>query len=212
MDKSLQKTKISITGVIFTAIVTLGFIWAALQWVNRYNWPRELSVGDIRSNEIQAFKNLRLIARAQEKYKQADWDADGKKNYAKFFVHLWTCINTKSEPILIKLIPKELAFAMGSPRATDGYYFVDLFRRELPEEGQTGKYDYEKEWAIAGAPASYGKTGFVIFIADNSGDIFVKNQKRVPSKYPHNPISNGWTKIENLKQLKEFRKTLNKTN
>jgi hypothetical protein len=212
MSKYPQNKKNSITGLIFTAIVTLGFIWATAQWFNRYNRPRQLNIKDIRANEIKTFKNLRLIVQAQEKYKETDWDADRKKTFAKFFVHLWTSVNTKSEPISIKLIPKDLAFAMGPSSAIDGYYFINLHSRALSAKGQTRKLNYEKEWAVAAVPAESGRTGSLIFIADNSGDIFSKKQEIIPTEFPDNLLSNGWTKIETIKQLKGFQKTVSHTN
>jgi len=157
---------------------------------------------------VKAFKNLQLIAQAQKKYKQMDYDADGKNNYAKFFIHLWTAVNTDSEPTLIKLIPKKIAFAMGAASAIDGYYFRDLHSRELPEKNQTRKLDYEKEWAVTCAPAAYRKTGFLTFLADSSGDILAKKLRDIPSQCPYDPLSNGWTKVESMGQLKNFQKTV----
>lgn len=121
MNKSPQDKKIGVTGLIFTIIVTLGFIWAALQWFNRYDWPPKLSSKDIQAGETQTFKNLHRISHAQENYKQTDRNGDGKKSYAKFFVHLWTFVNTESELVLIELNPKELAFAMGPSLAIDAH-------------------------------------------------------------------------------------------
>ncbi|MHC4114145.1 MAG: DUF2950 family protein [Planctomycetota bacterium] len=212
MSECPQNKKIGITGLVFTVIVTLGFIWAAAQWFNRYNWPRQLDIKGMRTNEIKTFENLQLIVQAQEKYKEADWDADKKKNYAKFLPHLWTSVGIKSEPILINLIPKELAFAAGPSSAVDGYYFINLRSRALSAKGQIRKLDYEKEWAVASEPAESGKTGSLIFIADNSGNIFSKEQIGVPSEFPDEPLSNNWTKIETIEQLKRFQKTLSHTN
>ncbi len=208
MSEYPQNKKISVAGLVLTAIVTLGFIWAAVQWLNRYNWPRQLDIKDMRANEIKAFKNLQLIIRAQEKYKETDWDRDNKKNYAKFLPHLWTSISTRSEPILINLIPKELAFASGPSSAIDGYYFIGLYSRVLSIDEQIRKLDHEKEWAVASAPAENGKTGSLIFIADNSGSIFSKRQTIVPLGFVDEPLSDNWTKIETIEQLKGFQKTL----
>jgi hypothetical protein len=210
MNKNTKDKKINVTGLILTGIVTLGFIWASLQWFNRYDWPTQLSRKDIQANEIQTFKNLRRISGAQENYKQTDRNGDGKKSYAKFFVHLWTSVNTESDPVLIDLIPKELAFAMGPSLAIDGYYFEDLHSRTLPTKEQTRKLDYQNEWAITAITAAVRQTGSLIFIADNSKDIFVKTYTEIPSQYPHDPLANGWTKIGSIEQLKDFQKTLNR--
>jgi len=208
MSKSPQDKKVNITGLVFTAIVTLGFIWATLQWFNRYNWPRPLSIEDVQINEIRTFKNLQLIAEAQEKYKKDDMDKDGKNNYAVFLAHLWTSVDTKSEPVLIELISRDLGFAMGPSEVIDGYYFIDLHSRQLKGKEKTRRLDYEKEWALAGVPADSGKTGFLTFITDNSGDIFSKKQQLIPSAYPYDPLSKGWTKIETIEQLRSFQKSL----
>jgi hypothetical protein len=208
MEQTPQNKKTGLTGVVFTVAVTLGFIWAAVQWYNRYNWPPPISIKDIQANEVQAFKNLQLIIRAQKEYIQTDWDRDGKKNYAKYLVHLWTSVSTESDPIPVGLIPKKLAFAMGASKAIDGYYFLDLHSFALPERGETRKPDYEKEWAITGIPADSGKTGLLTFLADSSGRILVNNTRAISSLYPYEPLSNGWTNIDTVQSLKDFQKTI----
>ncbi len=206
MNNSPQNKKLSIIGIVFTIVVTLGFIAAAVHWFNRYTWPPKLTIKDLQANEVQAFKNLQLIAQAQQKYKKKDWDRDGKKNYADFFIHLWKSVDANGEPIPVELIPKKLAFATGHGRTIHGYYFRDLHDRSLPVKEQARKLDYEKEWAIFGAPARYAATGFIMFLADNSGRIFAKNQRAILSDYPYDPISDGWSEIKGVKQLANLQK------
>ena len=213
MSQNRNNAKITFTGVVVTIVVTLGFIWAVKEW-SSHDWPSKSSIKDIRANEIQAFKNLKRIALAQEKYRQTDWDKDGSKTYAKFFVHLWTSVSQESEPVPLGLIDKKLAFAMEASNASNGYFFIDLHNRSGPLVGkdQIEQLDYEREWAVTAVPAADRKAGFLIFIIDNSSDIFVKNHREVPSQYPYNPLSNGWTKIESIEQLKDFQKTLTHIN
>jgi hypothetical protein len=194
-----------------TVLVTLGFIWAAVQWYNRYDWPPKLNINNMQANEVRAFENLRLIAQAQEKYRARDWDGDGEKTYANFFVHLWTTVDKENGPVLIELIPRRLGFAMGPAEAVDGYYFVDLHSRALPTKGQETELYCQKEWAVVGVPATFSKTGFLLFLTDNSGRIFAKNSREVPQSYPNDPLSDGWTGIESVQQLKALQRTVGYT-
>ncbi len=207
MTQTPKNKKINTIGIILTVDVTLAFIWAAKQWLNRYNWPTPKTFKEMQANEIKTFKNLQLIVQAQEKYRQTDWDNDGKKNYAKFHTHLWTTLNAENDPVLINLIPKELAFAAGPYRAVDDYYFLNSHTR-MKENSQILDLDYEKRWAIIAVPAAYTKKGIPIFIVDNSGRIFVQKYKTILYHYPHDPIADGWTEIQNVEQLKNFQENV----
>jgi hypothetical protein len=204
MSVNLKNKQFSITGVILTILVSIGFIWAAAQWFNRYKLQPELNAKNIWGYQVKTFNNLQLIREAQEKYKAVDWDEDGKKVYAKFFVHLWTTVNRANEPILIKFIPRKLAFAMAASRAVDGYYFIDLRGRTLPKERQIRRLDYEKEWAILGVPTFSRGQDTLFFLVDNTGHILAKKQRGIPLYYPYDPISEGWSKIDSIGDLKKF--------
>jgi hypothetical protein len=206
MNEVLQKKELSITGIIVSIAVTAGFFWAAMQLLNRDSDQAQLSVGRMQANEVQAFINLRMISQAQKKYKETDWDGDEKKTYAMYFVHLWTSVSTKSEPIRIGLIPKKLSFAMEPAKAIDGYYFIDLHDRISHHAPGQVPMDYEKEWAVMGLSVNNGKTGMLNFLADQTGGIFVNNAKYVAPLCPENPAAGGWTKIEGVEQLKDFQK------
>ena len=203
MSEIPQNKKINLPGVVLTIIVTLTFFFTAKQWLNRYNWPPPQSTKQKQANKIKTFKNLQLIVRAQEKYKQTDWDNDGKKNYAQYHTHLWTTLDAKDNPVLINLIPKKLAFAAGPYRTLDNYYFFNSHIK-LSKDGQPIDLDYEKQWAVIAVPAAYTKRGLPIFIADNSGRIFIRKYKSMPDHYPNDPLANGWTEIKNVQQLKHF--------
>jgi len=204
---SKSDNKISITGVIFSIVITVCFVWGTVQWYNLWQSPKS-TVQNMQINEQHAFLNLQIISQAQKKYKETDWDKDGKKTYAKYFIHLWTSVSASGEPIRIGLIPKELGFAIELARTIDGYYFVDLHDRVLPANNETQRLDYEKEWAVLAVPLTDGQTEARYFLADNSGSIFIKSAKYVPPQYFDNPLSNGWTEIDTIQQLKDFQKKI----
>jgi len=216
MNKSNKKTdelqasngrNFSITGIIFSIIVTAGFVWGAVQWYTLWwSGPVQITALEMQSNELTAFVNLQTISQAQKKYKEKDWDRDGKKTFAKYYIHLWTSVSTSSEPIPIKLISKKLGFATEPDRAIDGYYFVDLQDLTLSEHKGLQRLDYEKEWAVLAVPTANGQTGVLNFLADNSGNVFVNDAKYVPKQYPENLLSNGWIKNNTIQQLKDFQK------
>jgi hypothetical protein len=206
MNKNLQKKEFSVTGIIVTIAVTVGFVWAATQWYNRDSEQAQLPVGQMQANEVCAFTNLQKISQAQKKYKETDWDDDGKKIYAMYFVHLWTSVSTKGQPIRIDLITKKLAFAMEAAKAIDGYYFIDLHDRVSRQPTGQVPMDYEKEWAVLGLPVNNGQTGMLNFLADQTGSIFVNSVKYVAPQCPENPAAAGWIKIDGVEQLRDFQK------
>ena len=208
MNEALQKKEFNITGIIVSIAVTAAFLWAAMQWYNRDSDQAQLPVDGMQANEVHAFANLQMISQAQKKYKETDWDGDGKKTYAKYFVHLWTSVSTKGEPIRIELIPKKLSFAMEAAKAIDGYYFIDLHDRMSPQAGGQVPMDYEKEWAVMGLSINEGQTGMLNFLADQTSSIFVNSAKYVAPQYPENPAASGWIKIEGVEQLKDFQKKI----
>jgi hypothetical protein len=198
MDKSVKK--LNLTGIVFSIIVTAGFVWAAMHLYAFWAGPGKSAALDIKSNEVSAFLNLQLISQAQKKYKEADWDKDGKKTFAKYFIHLWSSVGCSGEPIYVGLIPKKLAFAIETTRAIDGYYFVDLHDRVF-SNGETQRLDYEKEWAVLAVPVGDGQRDAKYFLADSSDNIFVKTARYIAPQYFDDLISNGWTKIDTIKQL-----------
>jgi hypothetical protein len=203
MNETQQKKQFNIIGIIVTMAITAGFFWAAMQWLNRDS-EKAIPVVRMQENEVRAFENLRTISRAQKIYKETDWDGDGEKKYAMYFVHLWTSVSTKSEPVRINLIPKRLAFAMEVAKAIDGYYFIDLHDRLSHQARGQVPMNYEKEWAIMGLPANNGQTGMLNFLADQTGVIFVNSAKYVAPQCPENPAAAGWTKIDSMEQLWDF--------
>jgi hypothetical protein len=207
MNESVQKSKnISILGILVTILVTAGFVWAAMEWLNRNN--EQLSKNTIQADEQNTFLNMRLISQAQKKYIQKDWNGDGNKTYAVYFVHLWTSVTAKGEPVPVNLIPREIGFATEIARALHGYYFWDLHDHVINADGTLKGFDYTKEWAVIALPALNGETGMLNFLADYSGNIYVNSAKYVPLQYPEDPARSGWKKIDSLEELKTFQKNV----
>ena len=90
---------------------------------------------------------------------------------------------------------------MGSGGALDGYYYNDLARREVDSKGNTRKNDYTKEWAITAIDAAECQTARRVFLADNSGKIFMKYTIEILEIWPHDPLANGWETITAIGQI-----------
>jgi hypothetical protein len=204
----MNDKKFSSAGIIFTIVVTAGFLWAAVQWFTLWSKTQPITAQDMRSNEQSAFLNLQTISQAQKKYKEKDWNGDGKKTYADYFIHLWTSVSTAGDPVFVGLIPKRLGFALESSRAIDGYYFVDMHDKQLPGNAGLQRLDYENQWAVLAVPTSNGMTGMLFLSADQSGHIFVNPAKFVSPQYPDNLLSAGWIEIDTIQQLKDFQKKI----
>jgi hypothetical protein len=199
--------KPTVPGILLTAIITMGFLWALLQLFTLSYKPNRFTMKDIRQNELTAFRNMKRMAAAQEAYIQKDWDGDGEKLYAMFYVHLWQSVTPEGKPIPVDLISRTLAFAVDTTKMLDGYYYKDLHRRGLPD--RTGRdLLYEREWAIIAHPAIHGKSGGLTFIADQSGKVFVTPRMYTEKQYPVTPESNGWILINNIEDLKDFQSTI----
>ncbi|GAK55890.1 secreted protein [Candidatus Vecturithrix granuli] len=208
LNQTHSPKHLSIAGVLLTIGVTIGFLWTAWQWHQRDNWPPKLSVRAIQANEAQTFRHLQQFAQAQKLYKEADWDQDGRKTYAKFPAHLWMSVDKHNQQVPVNLVPRELGFAMGADTAVNGYYFRNFDAQEAPETTSIKKIDYASEWAMAAIPAIYRKTGLLMFLSDSSGEIFVKDTRNIPLFYPANPQSDEWKRIDTLEQLQQLQRTM----
>ena len=203
----MKNKKNNVIGIILTVIITIGFIWAIYQLSSLSKERKPLTGEEIRANEIEAYGNLKLIADAQEKYIREDWDSDGKKSYAMFYVHLWRSVSLDSEPIRVNLIAKELAFAMEISKTLKGYYYMDLRKRRI--DIKTGQeFEYTKEWAVAALPGDRGRSGVLTFIIDQTKAIYVTAKMHSQPEYPHSPGGSGWTRIDTLEDIKKFQETV----
>jgi len=190
-------------GTILTVIITIGFICSIYRLSSISNDQGPLTGEEMRANELEAYKNLKLIAAAQEEYKQKDWDSDGKKVYAMFYVHLWRSVSMAGEPIRVNLIGKELAFAMEVSNVLKGYYYIDLRKRRIDMK-TVEEFDYTKEWGVAALPGTRGRTGVLTFIVDQSKGIYVTTRMHTQPEYPHDPGGSGWARIDSREDLEKF--------
>lgn len=212
-EKNSSVKKHSLSGLIFTILMSFAFIWAGYLWIQRNNFPPKLSHAMMRSNELLAFKRLGQICDAQNQYILKDWDGEGKK-YAKFLVHLWASIDQNANPVNVNLIPKKLAFAMRRPYALDGYCYVDIHYKDSKDPTVT-KYeiDHEKEFAIVAFPVSSKEPGLPSFIVNHKGEIYIKTlESIVPDSrmglfsHPASFVEDGWKLIRNSDEMREFQK------
>ncbi len=212
--ETIFKGKCQMTGLIFTFLISIAFIWASNQWIKRDSPLSVTSPERMRSNEILAFKRLEQIYDAQSQYILKDWDSDGEKNYAEFLVHLWKSIDGNANPVSVDLIPKELGYAMRRSYALDGYFFVDIhYRGEDNDATEQNEIDHKKEFIIAAFPASVGKTGLLSFIVNSNGQIFVKKIDSIKNDSdvglfvsPQDLIKDGWKLIQNKNEIQIIQK------
>lgn len=209
-----------VAGVALTALVTVGLLWAAAAWLERDDWPPRPDPREMPANERRAFDQLRLIAAAQERFRQEDPDGDGREAYSRFLVHLWRTVDDRGEPVPVGLISRRLAFAMGHTRAVNGYYYVDLHVRELlpgaePTDerieelygsDRVEEIDPSKAWAMTARPAVCGESGVLTFLADGSR-VYAKDLRGAwQTRVPCDVLKDGWTELgdeEDLERLQE---------
>ncbi|MCP4746235.1 MAG: hypothetical protein GY874_08855 [Desulfobacteraceae bacterium] len=203
----MSQRNYTVSGLIATLAGTAFFIAAAFEWHHIFREPQP-SAQQVLTEQIKARKHLKQIYKAQKHYILKDYDQDGKKEYARFLVHLWQSVTPRGEAFRCELIPKRLGFAMGPSRAVDGYYFLDVHEPNHSKQKGTvadQPIDYTKQWAIAGIPSRMDKTNTLFFIANQSGNIYAKNFSSIPANYPHDPLSDGWVKISDPQSLKPKR-------
>ncbi|MCE5187195.1 MAG: hypothetical protein LLF76_13825 [Planctomycetaceae bacterium] len=204
--KPVAQKHFNFTGTLFTVVVSVGFVWAAAEWFALAGGPKNELQTSTASDAPKAYFNLKSISQAQSEYIKTDWDKDGKKTYAGYYTHLWTSVDLQSNPILIDLLPRKLAFAIDPARAIDNYYFVNLQDRSIPTTGEIKPLDYEKEWAVMAAPLGDGRAEMLHLLADSSGRIYAKFARYAATQYIDDPAANGWTVIDSLEQLVNIQK------
>ena len=195
----MKNKKYSIVGIIFTIIITICFIWSMFQMSNNELLFRGNIEKIKKRNEIDTYNNLKKIIEAQDNFMKQDWNNDGIFSYAEFLVHLWKTFDQNGEPVKVDLIPKKLAFAMGTTRTISGYYFLDIRSKEI-EKKESIKLDYQKEWAIAAFPAEKD-SGELIFMVGVNKNIYAQEKTGFIDTYPSDPEISGWEKIEKISQI-----------
>ena len=189
--------KVTLPGLLTTllAVCFIGFgFW--------YTWGALLApdgevAEDVRANERHTLENLKRILSAQEDFKARH----PRGEYARFFTHLWQWVDPHRQPVHLGLIARRLAMAMGPTKAVDGYYFVDVRERWIDDREENMPIDYARQWAVAALPAAFGKTGRLVFLADQTGRIYAVAPSRPPSRYPHDPAAAGWRIVDSAADL-----------
>lgn len=194
----------TLPGLIITAFATLFFLFCIKSLNDIFFIKPKISQKEIESNELVVYKNMVKIIEAQKKYKQVDWDGDGIKQYAQFIPHLWISVDNKNIQKKVGLIPEAIALSMSSSNLYKGYSFISLLRKGTDDFHIT-EFDPKNEWAIIAYRPS-GKKKHIIFMADNSENVYAKKMKRTPYYFPVNPEKKGWRKIDSKKDLIQFQK------
>lgn len=214
-DTTTTGKKVYKTGIVVSVLAVL-LTPAAMLFVLSISTTYFLYIpSQVKNDEITAYKNIQKIAKAQQIYYEEDRDENGKKDYALFFIHLWQGVDENARPKEINLISKELGFALRSPYALDGYFFVDIHSRFFKVQGEyKSRYlDSEKEFVIGAFPQYNKKTGHLVYLIDEKGKLFAKTLDVVPLDntignftYPPDPKGNGWTEIHNEEGIKALQK------
>jgi predicted SnoaL-like aldol condensation-catalyzing enzyme len=181
--------------LVFSIVALLFIFLVFIFLITFFLEPALPSTTEMRRNEENAFIVLNKIKNAQDEYRSKDPDKDGKKAYAPFFTHLWQSISETSENIPVNLISKDLAFAMGSSREREGYYFMDIHFR-FDDQGKAVQLDPENEWALTGVPARIGLTGKLIFLINQRGIVYAKTGYEAPKVFPFDPRGEGWVVVK----------------
>jgi hypothetical protein len=196
------------SGLLLTAAVAAGFVWAGARWLALGLPEAEPDPAALRRNERLAYQRLGTIIRAQRRYRQRDWDGDGKKTYAAFQIHLWRSVDRRGKPVPVNLIPRRLGFAMVATFALDGYVFRDIHQRapiaslRRQTGDAAGRLDPAREWALAALPVAPGRSGVLPFIAHSSGRIWT----HAGAGSTGAPASGGaaWVEVRSAEQLRRI--------
>lgn len=202
-----------LTAAALTSLASVGLLWAVWALLAHGRDDGAIDHAGIGRRELKAYRRLRQLMQAQDRYIEKDWDEDGERSYALFPVHLWQSVReSDGEPVRVDLIPRELAFAMVYSFALDGYVFDTLHFREPetmpgPEAGPEAfpEIDYHTDYAIVAVPKYYRMSGLISFLADRTGIVYASHSQAVrPGVYPADPTAGGWIPIRSQADLREL--------
>jgi len=202
-----------LTGFVLTALLGAAFLWGAVWWFSLGAVGAGVDPAQMRENEQRTYEHLGAIIKAQERYRQRDWDGDGRKTYASFYIHLWRSVDLAGAPIPVNLISRELGFAMARLSALDGYRYSDIhtgapigrLRREAAPKG--GDLDPTREWAVVAMPLAERVTGMIPFIAEHSGAVWTYDYpgSRKEGRGLQGPAADQpWIRIRDKAHLREI--------
>jgi len=148
----------------------------------------------------RALGHLRAIAAAQEAYRARDWDGDGLQRYVSFLPHLWQSVDAAGHPLPLRLIERDLAFAVGPRRLRDGYSFEALQERvparmDPSWDGRVERLDAGREWAVVAHPMSPSARGElpVLLVLGPAPELWARSPAAGRlGLVPDDPAQAGW--------------------
>lgn len=201
-----------LTGFVLTALLGAAFLWGAVWWLSLGAVGAGVDPAQMRENEQRTYEHLGAIIKAQERYRQRDWDGDGSKTYASFYIHLWRSVDLAGNPVPVNLISREQGFAMARLSALDGYRYKDIHEgvpigRLRRKAAGPASLDPAKEWAVAAMPLAEQVTGMMPFVAESSGSIWTYDYpgSRKQGGGAQGPVAGrAWIRVRDLAHLREI--------
>jgi hypothetical protein len=192
------------SGVIFTLALVAFVIVTGLLWFQHGPGDDRVTTRALQRNELRTYENLKHIGRAQDQYRTRSAELSGKTEFAGFVTHLWTAVDRSGNPVELDLINEDLALAIGPTKSHHGYYFVDVRKRFTHSDRTMRPLDYRTQWAIAAIPRQAGRTGNLVFLADETGAVFAKPMREFSSRYPLDPPADGWQGLPTTADLAAY--------
>jgi hypothetical protein len=208
-----------IVAICFLILAVISFVWVVTKWPQDTEQTGKVFSRIIQANEAATYRTIKQIIRAQDEYYEKDHNQDGKLEYAKFPVHLWTTVDKEARPLYLGLVPRDVGCAMGPSLAVNGYYFNCLHIREC-EPGCAGskelsryygyenleEIDYTSGWVLTAQPAQYGKSGKISFIVYSPGQVWARDlmQEQIIKWYPLSPTKEGWKLIGDEEDISDL--------
>jgi hypothetical protein len=205
---TIRNGPVSPAGLLVTLMMAVFVTLAAVWWWQQMSGGGTSSLGRLHRNELLAFESLREIMSAQEEYYQESAGIFGDHRYAAFVTHLWIAVDPEGKQVAMDLIPRRLAVAVGETKASSGYYFVDVRERVAFPDRDVHTTDYGRQWVVAGLPEAAGRTGTLIFMADQTGTVFAHPAATFSSIYPMDPAENGWMPLADRDALRAYQEKL----
>ena len=194
----------SFSGGAFTIIFWTAIGWMTIQWLGAAGILKSQEhTGPTPAQSLKAYTNIRQISRAQALYPDKIKQVLGQPQFAQFMAHLWITPDHRGNPVKLGLIPKKIALAMDDNQTLEGFFFVDIHHR-YNGRGKKSKIDLQQSWAVAALPGKMPGSGFPCFLADESGNVYIKFFTARPVKFPAAPLKQGWLNLSTAKELKTF--------
>ena len=196
----------SISGVTFSIIFWVTIGWMTVQWLGAAGiLNNKENTGPTPAQALKAYAYIQQISRAQARYPDRIKQVLGQPQFARFMAHLWITPDHRGNQVKLDLIPRKIALAMDYNQTLDGFFFVDIHHR-FNSRGKKSNIDIQQEWAVAALPGKMPSSGFPCFLADESGNVYVKFFTARPITFPAVPFKQGWQNISSPKKLKTLLK------